>query len=98
MVGWHHQLNGHEFEQAPGDGEVQGSLACCSSWGCMESDMTEQPNNNNYLFYYKKKIFCHFERIMGRKEVPFLKVCHLEVEASETSVWQSMVHTLRQSP
>ena len=34
MVGWHHRLNGQEFEQAPGDGEVQGSLACCSPWGC----------------------------------------------------------------
>ena len=34
MVGWHHQLNGHEFEQAPGDGDGQGSLACCSPWGC----------------------------------------------------------------
>ena len=33
MVGWHHQLNGHEFEQAPGDGEEQGSLKCCSPWG-----------------------------------------------------------------
>ena len=33
MVGWHHQFNGYEFEQAPGDGERQGSLACCSSWG-----------------------------------------------------------------
>ena len=32
MVGWHHQLNGHKFEQAPGDGEGQGSLACCSPW------------------------------------------------------------------
>ena len=32
MVGWHHQLNGHEFEEAPGDGEGQGSLACCSPW------------------------------------------------------------------
>ena len=38
MVGWHHQLNGHEFEQAPGDGEGQGNLLCCSSWGCKESD------------------------------------------------------------
>ena len=47
MVGWHHQLNGHEFEQAPGDGEGQGSLACCSPWGCKESDMTERLNNNN---------------------------------------------------
>ena len=33
MVGWHHQLNGHEFEQAPGEGEGQGSLMCCSPWG-----------------------------------------------------------------
>ena len=32
MVGWHHRLNGHEFEQAPGDGEEQGSLVCCSPW------------------------------------------------------------------
>ena len=40
MVGWHHQLNGHESEQAPGDGEGQGSLVCCSPWGHKESDMT----------------------------------------------------------
>ena len=40
MVGWHHRLNGHEFEQV-GDGEGQGSLAFCSPWGCQESDMTE---------------------------------------------------------
>ena len=45
MVGWHHQLNGHEFEQALGDGDGQGSLMCCSPWGCKESDMTEQLNN-----------------------------------------------------
>ena len=45
MVGWHHQLNGHEFEQALGDGEGQGSLACCSPWGHRESDTTEQLNN-----------------------------------------------------
>ena len=34
MVGWHHRLNGHEFEQTVGDGERQGSLACCNPWGC----------------------------------------------------------------
>ena len=44
MVGWHHQINGHEFEQAPGVGDGQGGLACCDSWGCKESDMTEQLN------------------------------------------------------
>ena len=42
MAGWHHRLNGHEFEQVLGDGEGQGSLLCCSPWGCKESDMTEE--------------------------------------------------------
>ena len=41
MVGWHHQLDGHEFEHAPGVGDGQGSLGCCSPWGCKESDMTK---------------------------------------------------------
>ena len=41
MVGWHHRLNGHEFEQAPGNGERQGSLACCSRRGSKESDTTK---------------------------------------------------------
>ena len=48
MVGWHHQLNGHEFEQALGDGEGQGSLVCCSPWGCKESDTTERLNTTSY--------------------------------------------------
>ena len=52
MVGWHHWLNGHEFEQTPGDSEGQGSLACISPWGCKESDTTEQLNNNKYLRVY----------------------------------------------
>ena len=46
MVGWYHRLNGHEFEQAPGDGEEQGILVCCSPWGRKESDMTERLKNN----------------------------------------------------
>ena len=40
MVGWHHRLNGHKFEQTPGDSEGKGSQACCSPWGCKESDTT----------------------------------------------------------
>ena len=44
MVGWHHQINGHEFEQALGVGDGQGSLECCSPWGCKELDMTEHLN------------------------------------------------------
>ena len=46
MVGWHHPLNGHEFEQAPGDSEGQGNLECCSLWGRKESDSNEQLNNS----------------------------------------------------
>ena len=42
MVGWHHRLNGHDFEKAPGDGEGQESLTCCSPWGRKESDTTER--------------------------------------------------------
>ena len=42
MVGWHHQLDGHEFEYDPGVGNGQGGLACCSPWGHEESDMTER--------------------------------------------------------
>ena len=48
MVGWHHQLNGHEFEQTLGDSEGQGSLACCSSWsGRVGHDLATEHNNNN---------------------------------------------------
>ena len=44
MVGWHHQLDGQEFEQALGVGDGQEGLVCCDSWGCKESDMTERLN------------------------------------------------------
>ena len=46
MVGWHHRLNGHEFEQTPGDSEGQESLACCSHGSGKESDTTERLNNS----------------------------------------------------
>ena len=46
MAVWHHQLNGHEFGQASGVDDGQGSLACCSPWDCKESDTTRQLNNN----------------------------------------------------
>ena len=50
IVGWHHWLSGHEFEWAPGDGEGQGSLVWCISWGRKELDTTEQLNNNPFSF------------------------------------------------
>ena len=49
MVGWHHHLNGHEFEQTPGVGDGQGSLVFCSPWGRKESDRTEQLNNEKVV-------------------------------------------------
>ena len=52
MVGWHHWLNGHEYEQALGDGEGQGTLVCYSPWGCNELDATEQLNNSTSWEYY----------------------------------------------
>ena len=52
MAGRHHWLNGQEFEQIPGDTEGQGSLVCCSPWGCKESDMSQQLNNNKTTFYF----------------------------------------------
>ena len=48
MVGWHHRRDGQEFEQAPGVGDGQGSLVCCSPWGHKESDMTERLNWTEY--------------------------------------------------
>ena len=57
MVGWHHRLDGHEFEQALGDGEGQGSLACCSPWGFKESDTTERLSNK--MFDIKEKLSLH---------------------------------------
>ena len=47
MVGWHHRLDGDEFEHGLGDCEGQGRLVCCSPWGAKESERTEQLKNNN---------------------------------------------------
>ena len=49
MVGWHHRLDGYEFEQVPGVGDGQGRLECCSPWGRKESDMTERLSRNTLM-------------------------------------------------
>ena len=59
MVGWHHQLIGHELEQTPGDSEGQGSVACCSPWGHKELDMTEWLNKNKYSTVLYHNFFIH---------------------------------------
>ena len=51
MLGWHHRLNGHEFEQGPGDGEGQGSLVCCSSWGHRELDRTSDSTITRIVYW-----------------------------------------------
>ena len=66
MVGWHHRLDGHEFEQTPGDREEQGNLVCCS---CKELDMTEQLSNNNNIEYSKD--FWFLRRTIPHLEVSF---------------------------
>ena len=58
MVGWHHQLNGHEFEQTPGNGEEQGSLVCFNPWGCKDTDWVKifanHISNNGLYPEYKE--------------------------------------------
>ena len=70
MVGWHHRLDGHEFEQASGVGDGQGSLACCSPWGHRESDTTKQLNwlkgNTIISIQFRNIIYFHkrFKKIL----------------------------------
>ena len=72
MVGWHHWLNGHEFEQALRDGEGQGSLACCSPWGCKDLDTTEQMSNNSSprisLGWKLAVMKCYEEGLLKKRE------------------------------
>ena len=68
MVGWHHQLNGREFEQTPGDNEGQRSLACCSPWGRKEWDVTERLNNN-MCFYWSAYWFCVSVSVIFKEKI-----------------------------
>ena len=75
IVGWHHQLNGHEFEQALGDGEGQGNLVCCSPWGHKELDMTEKQHLQQTLSFFFPS-WSPFERERERVSVcVFVCVC-----------------------
>ena len=72
MVGWHYQLNGHEFELAPGVGEGQRSLAYCSPWGCKESDITEQLNWTGSLDFSCFHIWVEYWLLLGLQAGSFL--------------------------
>ena len=65
MGGWHHQLNGHQFEQALGDGEGQGSLVCCSLWGHKESDTTLWLNNTTAMKIKWDTQCTSFDRVLN---------------------------------
>ena len=83
MVGWHHWLDGHEFEQTSGD--RQGSLVCCSPWGCKESDTTWQLNKNTAVSSFSLLLKCN---------------SFLEVSAESTlfGLWLQAASFIRQSP
>ena len=77
MDGWHHWLNGHEFEHSPGDDEGQRSLVCCSQWGHKESDMTQWLNNNSSG---RKYIRMHFhQKSKGNYFIFLLKIVFLNI-------------------
>ena len=67
MVGWHHPFNGDEFKQAQGDGEGQGSLVFCSTWGHKESSVTEQLNNNRIGNHLLAAISMYLSASTGRR-------------------------------
>ena len=75
-VGWHHQLDRHEFEQTPGDGAGQGSLVCCSSWGCKEYNLsTEQLTTGNTLFQSPPHGDCsHLWHFKDQRQPPWLGI------------------------
>ena len=74
MVGWHHQLNGHEFGPAPEDDERQGSLPCCNPWGGEDLDMTGQLNNSKSLKRHVTKEDLQMEKLTCEKMLHI--ICH----------------------
>ena len=97
MVGWHHRLNGHEFEQALGDGEVQGNLVCCSPWGCKESDMTEWLNNNNKTRDRQGSPFLHIQEVRDSNLTPdsVLRIVGTKITPHHASAYICLEHWVR---
>ena len=67
MAGWHHWLNGHEFEWTPGVGDGQGGLACCNSWGRKELDTTEWLNWTELNYYTEETLLIWHNKYMKKK-------------------------------
>ena len=100
MVGWHHQLNVHEFEHTLGDGKGQGSLACCHPWGSKESDMTEWLNNNHYSSLWTFPLIplaniCFFSHLGSYEKYLFLSitpVIRIQLLLEQQEFWIAWVH------
>ena len=92
MVWWHHQLNGHEFEQTPGDSEGQGSLACHSPWGLQESELSKWTTTTRYTLYHKVdgwfKIKCNLSHPI---RADFLKLCKITIISLRSLFRQSFL-------
>ena len=86
MVGWHHRLNGYEFEQTPGDTERQGSLVCYSPWNPKESKMTEWLNNNKHT--HQSSFLVSFEHPLTP---PTLQYWHLIGQCWMNSSWDQLL-------
>ena len=86
-VGWHHWLNGHEFEQALGDGEGQGSLGCYSPWDRKQLDTTEWLNNNLWMRFY-----CLCFSVCSDLHVSNFRGCHWRSSPSGSSPWEVIPH------
>ena len=90
MIGLHHRLDGHEFEEALGVGDGQGSLECCSPWGCKELDMTEQLNGTEHVL--TTHFFSSLNNILLSGCTPISLSIHLLKDILVTSkFWSSWI-------
>ena len=87
MVGWHHWLDRHEFEWAPGVGDGKGRLVCCSPWGRKEWDMTELDGSGWLLYFLILKIQDKFRWSLTSQVVQWWRICQPIQEIRETWVW-----------
>ena len=85
IVGWHHRLNGQQFEQTPGDSEGWRRLACCSPWSCKELDTTSQPNN-------KWRVCVHACSVVSDSAMPWTVALQgpLSTEFSKQEYWSGL--------
>ena len=95
MVGWHHRFNDQELGQTLGDGEGQGSLACCSPWGRKELDMTERLNNNKYYGCNVKHD--DYSKQQKEKESEVAQLCPTLCDPMDCSLSGSSVHGIFQA-